>query len=337
MIRFSSYPPVRSLKLIRSVVCTSHVQLISTIQLKQFHSPSQAMPQDVVLDFDGTITTKDTISKLAKFGIQFQNERGKDMNAAWAEIIERYGQDYANHVETYVPAKAERNTLEQEIAYYRSLRDIETQSFKRVSTSGLFHGISEEAWRKAGRDMVETGEVVVRNGFREFMLSLRGKATRCGVVSVNFSRYFIEGVLEASISDGSVVKEIEVVANISDENGILSGPERRWSEVMATSDAKLGSMRKLLGSWEKGRASHGKTVYVGDSGTDLECLLADEAAGVVMSEDGEGSLIQMLKKYVAVESCAEYAEGKDNVLYYTKDFENLRNSPLFSLASKENI
>lgn len=337
MIRFSSHPLARSLKPTRSVTCLSHLRLISTTQLKQFNSLPQVMPRNIIFDFDGTITTKDTISTLAKFGIRFQKERGNDVNAAWDEILERYGEDYANHVETYRPVEAERKTIEQEIAYYRSLRDVETRSFKRVSTSGLFHGISREAWKDAGGEMVETGEVIVRNGFREFILKLREKETRCGVVSVNFSRFFIEGVLEASVGDRAVVGEIEVVANISDEDGVLSGPKRRGSQVMATSDAKLSLMRALLGAWEKDRGSRGKTVYVGDSGTDLECLLADEVVGVVMSENGEGSLMKMLRKYVTVEPCAEYRDGKKNILYCATDFEDLRNTPLFSLAPKGNI
>ena len=44
-------------------------------------------------------------------------------------------------METYRPTKEERRTLKEEIEYYRSLKEIETKSFERVSASGIFKGI----------------------------------------------------------------------------------------------------------------------------------------------------------------------------------------------------
>jgi hypothetical protein len=105
-------------------------------------SPSKTPePRPFILDFDGTITTKDTICTLAKLAISHQASKGLDLQPAWDTIIAKYSEDFSNHVEKYRPTKEERRTLKQEIEYYRSLKEIETKSFERVSASGIFKGI----------------------------------------------------------------------------------------------------------------------------------------------------------------------------------------------------
>lgn len=79
---------------------------------------------------------------------------------------------------------------------------------------------------------------------------------------------------------------------------------------MATSDAKLAAMRRMMGSWdaEEGRDSgdRWKAVYVGDSATDIECLTAHGITGIVMCNDGKSSLMDMLQRVqIKVEKCGE--------------------------------
>jgi thiamine phosphate phosphatase / amino-HMP aminohydrolase len=66
-----------------------------------------------ILDFDGTITTKDTISILFDFALATQASKGRNLTAARDEIIANYGKDFSKHVKDYSPAKEERNTLAQ--------------------------------------------------------------------------------------------------------------------------------------------------------------------------------------------------------------------------------
>jgi 2-hydroxy-3-keto-5-methylthiopentenyl-1-phosphate phosphatase len=298
-----SIPPIRMLH-----NATSHIQ-----------------PRNIILDFDGTITTKDTISVLANFALDHQKARGNDLTKAWQEILARYGEDFSNHFENYWPNREERSSPEQEIAYHRSLEEVEMRSFARVSASGLFKGISPDLWRKAGRDMVCSGDVVVCKGFREFISDSLSQGNRCAIVSVNFSKDFISGVLEASASPNASSK-IEVLANMADEEGVISGPSRSGN-VMATSSAKLASMRRLLSSWQTHSSSNGKAIYIGDSGTDIECLLAEEVIGIVMSENGDGSLMEMLQRIeIKVEKLAEYQEGKNGTLYLASDYRDISNN-----------
>src|ERR1700710_1834713 len=95
---------------------------------------------------------------------------------------------------------------------------------------------------------------------------------RWDIFSVNFSRAFIRGILVTIVSE---VEDVEVLANEPDESGILRGPMSEdgelW-EAMATSDAKLSAMKYLLHSLDAESRRRG-AVYIGDSGTDIECLM----------------------------------------------------------------
>lgn len=286
-----------------------------------------------ILDFDGTITTKDTISTLAKFGIASQKANGYDLTAAWDEIVARYGEDYSKHITSYNPAKRERKTLAEEIAYCRSLKDVELRSFERVGKSGIFRGIADGQWENFGRDAVHGGDVKVRKGFDNFVERISTSGGLWGVVSVNFSSKFIRGVLEASA--GLKSAEVKILANHPNEEGTLAGPK---GPVLATSDAKLASSKGLLQFWKNGSKKLGrsaKIVYVGDSGTDIECLTADGVVGIVVSEDGEGSLMEIFKRVeVDIVHVSKYEEGKSSSVYWARDFEEITKSPIFSSSSK---
>lgn len=279
----------------------------------------------IILDFDGTITTKDTISALFKFALSTQQSRGKDLSAAYDVILAKYGEDYAKHVKEYFPPKEQRRNLSQEIEYCGSLKDVETRSFERVSRSGLFRGISPLQWRVFGRDAVKNGEVVIREGFSDFITNVERSEAAWGVVSVNFSRDFIRGVLESA---GVKTFKVQILANTSDENGILIGPESREGEntpVMTTSDAKLAAMKNLLWSWKEGQGTAlSKVIYIGDSGTDIECLTEEGTTGIVMAQDRNSSLIETIKRLgLAIEHINNYNDGNQSNIYWAQDFRGI--------------
>jgi 2-hydroxy-3-keto-5-methylthiopentenyl-1-phosphate phosphatase len=291
--------------------------------------------QAFILDFDGTITTKDTISTLAKCGLSKQAENGNDLSKAWDEVVEKYGEDYQNHNKSYKPSKEERDTVAKEISYYRSLKEVEARSFARVSSSGLFRAISIDNWENFGTEAIEKGGVIVREAFKEFLEIIKKQRNLVGVVSVNFSKHFIQGVLEASA--GPQLSQMEVIANHPDENGVLLGPRSQsggFESIIITSDAKLASMRSLLHSFRRGEKwrTLSRIFYIGDSGTDIECMMEDSVIGIVISEDGEGHLIQILKRLgVNLLHISQYQERKSKIVYWARDFREIVESPILQL------
>lgn len=295
----------------------------------------EAPPVLFVLDFDGTITTKDTIATVSSCGLEVQKSRGRDLTEALQDLVAKYSEDYAKHAAAYKPTKEERSTLDDEIAFLRSTREVELQSFGRVSASQLFQGIADEEWRECGKAAVAAGEVKIRPGFKDFIAAIHRLGGTWGVVSVNFSKQFIRGVVLAA---GVDAENVEIYANWPDDAGALRGPD--GGPPIATSDAKLDTTMNLLEAWEsdpKSRSRMSRFVYIGDSGTDIECLAAEGAIGIAMTDNGEGSLMGTLRRVgvdvVHINTYEDEMSGSRPV-YFARNFEEIIESPLLQEAVK---
>ncbi|KAG4439525.1 hypothetical protein IFR05_005010 [Cadophora sp. M221] len=294
-------------------------------------------PIAFILDFDGTITQEDTISTIAHFGITCQKARGKDLENDWYLLSDTYVESFSRSFHGYKPAEADRKTLSEEITYQRALKNLELWSFNHVGQSGIFKEIEDDQWREFAKDSLAKGDVKVRKRFGDFVKQVNEAKATWGVVSVNFSGQFIRGVLAASAGAGAAEVEVEVLANHPNEEGTLLGPN--GGPVMATSDAKLAAMKDLLQKWRSdSKTGFSKVVYIGDSGTDIECLTAEGVTGIAMSNDGKGRLMDTLNRIghspVHVSS---QQEGKSPSLYWARNFEEIINSPLFGLDAGRGI
>ncbi|EFQ29234.1 hypothetical protein CGRA01v4_04915 [Colletotrichum graminicola] len=249
------------------------------------------MPQktlNLVFDFDGTITTKDTIGTLAQIALRFQNERGIDLSSAWQQILKDYSQDHKHHVSTYKPVANDRLSLREELTYLRGLSEVDLRSVKRVEQSGLFRGIRRADLMKAGDVARTEGTVKLRDGFADLMAVAKDNGWTVSVVSVNWSRSFISGVL-SDYSFDIVANEIEMDGSISGPD--VLGPPSRETTLMTCED-KLRALRAL--ATRQGVKNAEALVYFGDSTTDIECLL--EARGVVISSGPDSSLMTTLRR-----------------------------------------
>ncbi|KAG9238791.1 hypothetical protein BJ875DRAFT_367032 [Amylocarpus encephaloides] len=294
-----------------------------------------------ILDFDNTITTKDTISALFSQVLKFQGSLGSDLSEAHSEIISAYSSDLSAHLEKYIPKQERRRTLRDEILYQQSLLDVEMRSFERVGKSSIFKEIDPEQWRSLGRQAVKDGDVQIRGGFDRFIRGPHGAAILWGIVSVNFSRNFIRGVIEEAASFRSF-EQVEIVSNETrPRDGTIIGPDLNdQREVIGTSDGKLRAMHAILNRRRLYQRDLGEVFYVGDSGTDIECLVDGNVTGVIISPDGKSSLmnamerigykVKHVKKYQEQEQEQEQ-EYKNNVriLYWGGDFKEIMDSPIF--------
>ncbi|RDW63993.1 hypothetical protein BP5796_10495 [Coleophoma crateriformis] len=334
-----------------------------------------SLPPLIILDFDGTITKSDTINTLFKHALSYQSSparsKPQDFTSAYKNILSAYTSSYTAHLSTQ-PPKPSRVSVPQELDFLRSLRGVERASFERVGTQQIFRGIGRREWRGFGRAAVASGDVLSRKGVTELWDLLakpdgaenETRRPKCCVLSVNFSREFVRGVLESAVlghdpvlrreeavdEDGAeIVDEVEIVANSVDaQTGMIYGPEAN-GEVIATSEDKVRVMRDVVRGWredlrksrsegEKAGPSGGKCFYVGDSTTDLECLLEADV-GLVMADTEPGSsLIETLRRIgLGVEHVSTFHDGHLPVrkedrktVWWARDFQEILDSGIIS-------
>ncbi|KAL7946596.1 HAD-like domain-containing protein [Trichoderma barbatum] len=269
---------------------------------------------NLIFDFDGTITVKDTIFQLAQSAISFQSQRnGKHLQEAWDHIVQAYGDDHTAFAKAFTPPSHERLSPKQELAYLSSLRDTENASLDRVDRSGLFTGLTSQDLFQMGRDQVCGGSIAVREGFVEMLEMARENGWHVVVLSVNWSRAFIEGVLHPH--------SIPIITNQIAADGTIHGPDEFNDGVrLTTSRDKANSLNQLISKQEH---SSNPTVYFGDSTTDMECLLAHH--GVVISSDAKSPLMQTLDRVgIPVPHVGSPQEGAN--IFWARDFREILES-----------
>lgn len=193
---------------------------------------------------------------------------------------------------------------------------MERESYERVEGSGVFKNVRAEDMSQAAEAAVRGGQVRMREGWARVLgMARRSGGERrggtLGVVSVGWSGEFIRGCLRTAMAElfktphgrgeeqeGSKVDIGDIVVQA---NEILGGAEGKMSRYFEehgrggkggiwTARDKRRAMMEMLSRPEQGRAERdgSMTVYVGDSSTDLECLLAADV-GICMTDEGEMS------------------------------------------------
>ncbi|PTB64547.1 hypothetical protein BBK36DRAFT_1123613 [Trichoderma citrinoviride] len=284
----------------------------------------------LIFDFDGTITVKDTIFQLAQSAIHLQAQRSSSSSSSsngslqtkWDAIVRTYADQHAAYAESFSPPQHERCDPAQELAYLASLSGTENASLDRVEASGLFGGLTPEDLFRMGRERVQAGDVVVRDGFVETVRLAREKGWRVGVISVNWSAAFIRGVLHPLGDD------LPIVTNCISSDGTIHGPEGFNGGVrLTTSRDKANVLSELLARFEhQQQRSPGPTVYFGDSTTDMECLLKHH--GIVIAAEQSSSLMQTLERVgvrVPHVGSAQDGEAAANIAW-ARDFREVLES-----------
>ncbi|KAI0187309.1 HAD-like domain-containing protein [Xylaria flabelliformis] len=316
----------------------------------------------IFLDFDGTITTEDTVAHLANFALHFQSKHQPhdpsstpastpindgplveaatqegdkgDLSSRWDEVVHAYVSDYKSHASSYTPCESDRRCVEDEIAFQRSQKHVETKSLGRINECALFRGISRDAFREAGRELVSDGTVRLRPGFAGFVRAALAKGWRVNVVSVNWSAAFIQGAC------GFAEDEVRVFANeVREGDGAVLGPgvlagdgllvvderndEPPRSRNLTNSRDKRDAVREVM---RKHDADDKPFFYFGDSTTDMECLL-EATRGVVIADDESSTLINTLRRIGKRVPHVRDA-GANDELVWASNFEEVMKSTL---------
>ena len=310
--------------------------------------PPNARPIRIILDFDGTITTSDTLAPLSHIGYTHASQQTPQRTLPpWAAIVSAYLSDYSAHAASYAPTAEKRTTLVQEAAWLNSLAPIERASARRAVEAGIWGGVWREEVEGAAEREIRDGKVELRRGVGELMESAAEggeqqgemrKEVEISVLSVNWSRQWIWSVLKNGLRSGkggghatNLLKTVPIFANeLPSIAALPDGDIPGTSVELRTSGDKLRCMRGQQSGQTKA-SNPAFVVYVGDSATDLECL-AEADLGICIRDEKMGSsqkelagLLERLKFDVhRIGQGRNHVEAEKKTIVWARDFEEVK-------------
>jgi len=270
----------------------------------------------LILDFDDTLTTTDTIGLLAKAAYTLRPQ-----SPPWSHFVDAYLADYNHHALSH--PKTSRLTLADEAAYLASLVPVERASILRIEAAGVFKGLHITDIAKAAASTVP-----LRPGFWDLCRPILDSGGAVDILSVNWSRAWIRSSLRNSVA----LEERErfdlgvgIYSNdlVCDPDGIITTGEISREIVLGGDDGiwTAAHKEKMMEHLIAKRGGEGHVMYVGDSSTDLMCLLKADV-GVVIGDKLDGvcerisvKLACGLNDYTGVNSGGQ--------LYKVQDFTEL--------------
>lgn len=154
----------------------------------------------IIADWDGTITSHDTLSLIAP-------PDSSDSNGP--PPFSYFTEYYSSLMTAHEKAFGSHDTLDRQLEYVASLTPVEKASIKKVEEKGLFKGVREEDICKRAQ------QVEFRDGWKDFTeLATNNTHVRLiGILSVNWSTKFIEAALRR-IHDDAFMGQFEIRANV---------------------------------------------------------------------------------------------------------------------------
>ncbi len=307
-------------------------------------SKDSQRPLLLLLDWDGTLTTTTTLPLIASIATL------PTISPKLAALSKAYAEDFKAHDASYRPAKQERVTVAQELHYLNSLHSVEKSSIERVEASGIFKDVGTGDIETAAADVVESRSITLRNGWARLVEIVQSSQCtgKVGIVSVAWSRRFIFHVLALyeRMEGGADVHAGDVEIRANEIKGDASGRLERClgnGRGIWTAGDKVEVMDGLVDAFmvmDSGRVDGGvdrqpMVIFVGDSTTDLACLLKAEVGICVrdkpLGEEQRGLEETLERIGVACLHVGEFVKlGRDvggmggrNRLWWAKDFHEV--------------
>lgn len=277
----------------------------------------------LILDWDGTITGRDTMAVLA--GICYKKretlhvqDRQPAIIPPWNHFVQAYLAEYDRHLASYKPVKGDRRSVTEESAWLASLKTIEEASFDRVNRAGLFQGVTNNDLNNGTKLAIQEKRVELRPGWEELLTTTASKyCFEVRIASVNWSSSFIRASISAALelkteelgkqpadTDGGILSAAAVHANevigIDSANGgpkssmmtgsikLLSANSCSGFHVAADKAQLLKELRTTLSGASQPMSldayENSLLIYVGDSATDFDCLVEADVGICIQDE-----------------------------------------------------
>ncbi|KAI4699613.1 hypothetical protein J4E81_004640 [Alternaria sp. BMP 2799] len=278
-----------------------------------------------ILDWDGTITKKDTLDALVN--ISAATKPNFPTHDHWNSVSKAYMDDYTATLAQLAPNGTLPSTISAEKQLLAQMRAVEQRSLDRVSSSGIFAGLTRDTIDAGAKQAVHSRAVELRTGFESFFRHVQHDRKEDGfmLLSVNWSRTFIKSCLgEADIVD---VPTSSVMANELDN---VEAGEPSTGRIISTVHDDAGIIMSSGDKLEKMKHTQlkGQIVYVGDSWTDIECLLAADLGICIRDEPMGGSqkkLAESLTRLgVSCPHLSNFKEADEWGVVWARDFAEIQ-------------
>lgn len=273
-----------------------------------------------ILDWDGTITRRDTLDALVSIAASAKPD--SPVHEEWKRVSEAYMTHYTEALGQLAPDGRLPTTVQEERRLLQSLKSVEQASLARVSASGIFADLTQKLLEEGASNVINSKKVEIRNGFADF---LQSKQTRShdtlDLLSVNWSRHFISSCLKAagvSIDKSSIyANELDGIESNHVSQGKIS-PENGSEMTIISSSDKLEYLTHLR------EQDNRPIIYMGDSWTDIECLLEADL-GICIRGEPIGSpqkkLAERLESLgVHCPHLSDWREADEWQVVWAKDF-----------------
>ena len=214
---------------------------LAKMSIGSVRSPRRSV--HLVLDWDSTLTTQDTMSLLGRLpeqrdirirqegqrmtdkatvvSQQTQKLPGKQTSLNreppdftstssippdWDYFFKAYIEDYGPHKARHFPTTNDHKAF---CNYLNSLKAIEMRSVQRVQNSGFFRGVKACDVAEVAQTAVSSGEVEMREGWAGLLEMFTGKedGRQVSILSVNWSKTFIRSCLQAAATKDESIDE----------------------------------------------------------------------------------------------------------------------------------
>ncbi|KAK4521033.1 uncharacterized protein ATC70_004022 [Mucor velutinosus] len=264
---------------------------MQSLQSPHFNvNASSALPL-ILIDFDQTITTQDTIGPLGKFGVSYTHNP-----KPWSYFVDSYLEEYRQHRD-HLP-DVPKGDFKAFVKQLDSYQPIERASQVRVSQHKVFEGLTRHTLTQQANalraDYLQPGVIDTLQAYRD----------QVRIISLNWSKDWIQGFLQ----------ELDVPKHHIFSNDL---------EFDAVSDKCTGNiLPAILTAGDKQRVintfrQHYKTIYIGDSLGDIEALVEADV-GIIIGNDS--SLLNALGEFG---HAVEQNINKPSTLYRVDDWDRI--------------
>jgi 2-hydroxy-3-keto-5-methylthiopentenyl-1-phosphate phosphatase len=286
---------------------------------------NKASPIHWILDWDGTITKKDTLDALVN--ISAATKPDFPTRDHWNNVSKAYMDDYTDTLSRLAPNGNLPTTISGEKHLLAQMKAVEQRSLDRVSSCGIFAGLTKQAINAGAEQAITSRAVELRNGFPEFFGNIRHHHKDNGLMllSVNWSRTFIQSCLRAAD-----MVHVPICTIISNELDGIEAGEPSTGTIVSVDDPSEGLIMSSGDKIERMKRMQlqGQKVYVGDSWTDIECLLAADL-GICIRDDPIGSsqkkLAEALTRLgVSCPRLRDYKDADEWSVVWARDFAEIQ-------------